>query len=172
MKPEFQVTTNQADVGDVISQDPLPGTPLEKGKTVTITVGKAPAQVEVPDLTGLTQDEAVAALKAAHLQLGTPTTQPSDQPEGTVVSQDPLPGQKVDKGSTVDVVLSAGPAEVSVPDVVCECLGKAESDLGKAGFAGGHVRDRDAVQPGMPQERPGGCAGPSREQLRPRRVPP
>jgi serine/threonine protein kinase len=134
VRSEPRVTDKPSEVDNVISQDPLPGTPLEKGKTVTITVGKAPAQVEVPNLTGHTQDEAVAKLEAAHLQLGTPTTQPSDQPVGTVVSQDPLPGQKVDRNSTVDVVLSAGPAEVSVPDVVCESLGKAESDLGKAGF--------------------------------------
>ena len=47
---EFEVTTNQADVGDVIKQSPDPGTLLEKGKTVTITVGKAPKQVDVPNV--------------------------------------------------------------------------------------------------------------------------
>jgi serine/threonine-protein kinase len=132
--PEFQVTTNPADVGDVISQDPAPGTLLEKGKTVTITVGKKPAQVEVPNLTGLTQDEAVAALETAHLKLGTPTTQPSDQPVGTVVSQNPIPGDMVARNSPVDVVLSAGPGDAIVPDVVCEPLGKAESELERADF--------------------------------------
>jgi serine/threonine-protein kinase len=130
VKPEFQVTTNQADVGDVISQDPLPGTLLEKGKTVTITVGKAPARVEVPDLTGLTQDEADAALKAANLKLGTPvTTQPSDQPEGTVVSQDPPARQQAAKGSPVNIVLSSGPGQVTVPDVRCESFSQAKKDL-------------------------------------------
>jgi eukaryotic-like serine/threonine-protein kinase len=132
--PEFQVTTNQADVGDVIKQTPDPGALLAKGETVTITVGKAPAQVEVPDLSGMTQDEAAAALDAAHLSLGAVDSQPSDQPEGTVVSQNPTPGEKVDRNSRVDVVLSAGPENVTVPDVVCESLGKAESDLDKAGF--------------------------------------
>jgi len=129
VKPEFQVTTNQADVGDVISQDPLPGTLLDKGKTVTIKVGKAPSQVEVPDLTGLTQDEAVAALKAANLKLGTPTTQPSDQPEGTVVSQDPPALQQAVKGSPVNIVLSSGPGQVTVPDVRCESFSQAKKDL-------------------------------------------
>jgi serine/threonine-protein kinase len=132
--PEFQVTTNQADVGDVIKQTPDPAALLAKGETVTITVGKAPAQVEVPDLSGMTQDEAAAALDAAHLSLGAVDSQPSAQPEGTVVSQNPIPGEKVDKNSQVDVVLSAGPQEVTVPNVVCESLGKAQSDLEKAGF--------------------------------------
>jgi serine/threonine-protein kinase len=131
---EFQVTTDQAKIGEVIEQSPDPESFLAEGETVTITVGKRPAQVEVPPLTGLTQDEAVAALEAAHLTLGTPTTQPSEEPEGTVVSQNPLPGEKVDKNSQVDIVLSEGPSDVTVPDVVCESLGKAESDLEKAGF--------------------------------------
>jgi serine/threonine-protein kinase len=134
VKPEFQVTTNQADVGDVISQDPLPGTLLDKGKTVTITVGKAPTQVEVPDLTGLTQDEAVAALKAANLKLGTPTTQPSDQPEGTVVSQDPPALQQAAKGSPVNIVLSSGPGQVTVPDVRCESFSQAKKHLKDLGL--------------------------------------
>jgi beta-lactam-binding protein with PASTA domain/tRNA A-37 threonylcarbamoyl transferase component Bud32 len=132
--PEFQVTTDQGKIGEVIEQSPDAGSLLAKGETVTITVGKRPAQVEVPKLTGLTQDEAVAALEAAHLALGATSTQPSEEPDGTVVSQDPLPGERVDKNSSVDIVLSQGPSEVTVPDVVCESLGKAESDLNKAGF--------------------------------------
>jgi serine/threonine protein kinase/beta-lactam-binding protein with PASTA domain len=131
---EFQVTTDQAKIGEVIEQSPDSESLLAEGETVTITVGKRPAQVEVPNLTTLTQDEAVAALEAAHLTLGTPTSQPSDEPEGTVVSQNPLPGEKVDKNSQVDIVLSEGPSDVTVPNVVCESLGKAESDLEKAGF--------------------------------------
>jgi eukaryotic-like serine/threonine-protein kinase len=131
---EFQVTTDQGKIGEVIEQSPDPESFLQEGETVTITVGKRPAQVEVPDLTTLTQDEAVGALEAARLRLGTPSTQPSEEPEGTVISQNPLPGEKVDKNSTVDIVLSEGPSEVTVPDVVCESLGKAESELEKAGF--------------------------------------
>jgi serine/threonine protein kinase len=132
--PVSKVTSNPSEVGIVIEQSPDPGSLLAEGETVTITVGKRPAQVEVPPLTGLTQEQAVAALEAAHLTLGTPTTQPSEEPEGTVVSQNPLPGEMVDKNSTVDIVLSEGPTDVTVPDVVCESLGKAESELEKADF--------------------------------------
>ncbi|HET6776245.1 MAG TPA: Stk1 family PASTA domain-containing Ser/Thr kinase [Actinomycetota bacterium] len=134
VKTDFQVTTDQAKIGEVIEQSPDPESFLQEGETVTITVGKRPAQVEVPNLTGLTQEQAVTALEEAHLTPGTPTTQPSEEPEGTVVSQNPLPGEKVDKNSTVDIVLSEGPTEATVPDVVCESLGKAESELERAGF--------------------------------------
>ena len=131
---EFQVTTNQADVGDVIKQSPDPGTLLEKGKTVTITVGKAPKQVDVPNLVGMTEDAARTAITDAGLKVGTVTPQADPAPAGEVIGQSPLPGQTVNKGSTVDIVVSSGPQQVTVPDVVCESLGKAQSELEKAGF--------------------------------------
>ncbi|HEV8621463.1 MAG TPA: Stk1 family PASTA domain-containing Ser/Thr kinase [Actinomycetota bacterium] len=131
---EFQVTNDQARIGDVIEQSPDPGSLLAEGETVTITVGKRPAQVEVPDLTGLTQEQAVTALEERHLTLGTPTTQPSEEPEGTVVSQNPLPGENVERNSAVDIVLSAGPETVTVPELTCLTYGKASSELSSRGL--------------------------------------
>jgi eukaryotic-like serine/threonine-protein kinase len=131
---EFQVTTNQADVGDVIKQSPDPGTLLEKGKTVTITVGKAPKQVDVPNLVGLNEEAARTAITDAGLKVGTVTPQADPAPPGEVIGQSPPAGQTVNKGSTVDIVVSSGPQQVTVPDVVCESLGKAQSELEKAGF--------------------------------------
>jgi serine/threonine protein kinase len=129
-----RVTSNPSEVGIVIEQTPDPDTLLAEGETVTITVGKRPAQVEVPPLTGLTQEQAVTALEDAHLTLGTPTTQPSEEPEGTIVSQNPLPGEKVDRNSPVDIVLSAGPKTVTVPDLTCLTYGKASSELSSRGL--------------------------------------
>jgi eukaryotic-like serine/threonine-protein kinase len=132
--PEFQVTANQADVGDVIKQSPDPGALLDTGETVTITVGKAPKQVPVPNVVGMTEDEAKTAITDAGLKVGVVSSQPDSAPAGQVIDQNPSADQTVDKGSTVDLVVSAGPTNVTVPDVVCESLGKAESDLNKAGF--------------------------------------
>ncbi|HEY1126850.1 MAG TPA: Stk1 family PASTA domain-containing Ser/Thr kinase, partial [Actinomycetota bacterium] len=132
--PEFQVTANRADVGDVIKQSPDPGALLDTGETVTITVGKAPKQVPVPNVVGMTEDEAKTAITDAGLKVGVVSPQPDSAPAGQVIDQNPSADQTVDKGSTVDLVVSAGPTNVTVPDVVCESLGKAESDLNKAGF--------------------------------------
>ncbi len=145
-----RVTSNPSDVGIVIEQSPTAGTLLEKGKTVTITVGKAPAQVEVPDLTDLTQDEAAAALKAANLKLGTPTTQPSSQPEGAVISQNPPPHELAAKGSTVDIVLSSGPGTVTVPDVRCESFSLAKKDLKDIGLNAEISSELVAINPFCP----------------------
>jgi len=132
--PEFQVTTNQADQGNVIKQSPDPETLLDKGETVTITVGKAPKQVTVPNVVGMTEDEARTAITDAGLKVGNVTPQPDPAPAGEVIGQDPSANSTENKGSAVDLVVSTGPSDVTVPDVVCESLGKAESELNKAGF--------------------------------------
>jgi serine/threonine-protein kinase len=132
--PVFQVTDNPGDWQHVLTQSPDPGTLLDKGETVTITVGKAPKQVTVPNVVGLTEEDAKTRITDAGLKVGTVSPQPDPAPAGQVVGQSPLPGQRANKGSPVDLVVSTGPQEVTVPDVVCESLGKAQSELEKAGF--------------------------------------
>ncbi len=129
-----QVSSNPADYGNVIDQTPAGGTIVHTGDTVTITVGKAPKQVQVPDLSGMTQDQATSALEARGLNLGAVDTAPSLQPTGTVIDQNPAPGTPVNKGSSVDIVLSEGPQPLTVPDEVCQSLGHAQSELEKLGF--------------------------------------
>ncbi|MGH2982689.1 MAG: PASTA domain-containing protein, partial [Solirubrobacterales bacterium] len=52
---------------------------------------------------------------------------PSTAPRDTVTEQDPIPGEKVDEGSTVILTISAGPASVAIPDV----QGLTEADATK-----------------------------------------
>jgi beta-lactam-binding protein with PASTA domain/predicted Ser/Thr protein kinase len=132
--PVRQVTADQAKIGDVIEQTPDPGTFLEKGETVTITVGKAPRQVTVPNVVGMTEEEARAAITDAGLEVGIVTTQPDPAPAGQVIDQSLPAEQPVDKGSTVDLVVSLGPEKVSVPDLTCLTYGKASSELSSRGL--------------------------------------
>jgi serine/threonine-protein kinase len=128
------VTTNPADVGDVISQDPPPGTLLEKGETVTITVGKSPKQVPVPNVVGMAEEDAKTAITDAGLKVGSVSTQPDPAPAGQVIDQNPSPGLTVDKGSTVDLIVSLGPEKVIVPDLTCMSYGRASSELSSRGL--------------------------------------
>jgi len=88
---------------------------------------------EVPDLVGLPLDEAVSRLEADgfHTDL---SEQASERPRGTVAEQDPAAGTEADDGSTVQVVVSSGPARVAVPDVVGREAEAAEEELTSAGF--------------------------------------
>ena len=75
--------------------------------------------VDVPNLSnlGLTEDQARDAAEKAGFKLEVSGTEKSDQEEGTVIDQDPKYGEEAEKGSTISVVLSAGPSTVTVPDV-------------------------------------------------------
>jgi hypothetical protein len=109
------ITTANSDsvpAGDVISQDPIAGTSVPGGSAVDLVVSLGPLQmVDVPDVAGLPQADAEAAIVASGLIVGAVTTAYSDSvPAGDVISQDPIAGTSVLSGSAVDLVVSLGTA--------------------------------------------------------------
>ena len=74
-------------------------------------------------------------------QDGQSTASSATVPSGNIVSQDPAGGIKVPRGTSVDLVVSTGPAEgpVSVPDVVGMTEVQAEVTLSAAGLTVGDV---------------------------------
>lgn len=134
--------------GQILSQDPTSGTMLAKGQGVNVTVSSGKEQVTVPQLTGLSStDDARLALSDAQLQLGSVKQQESDQPEGTVLSQNPQAGTSVDAGTRVNIAVSNG--QVSVPDVVGKSRAQAASTLQQAGFQVQVLEQEDgSVSPG------------------------
>lgn len=118
---------------EVFRQDPKAGDDAETGDTVQIFVSTGPEQVTVPDLTGLTIEEAEARLKDAKLKLGSTSEEPTDEVEpGQIFKQFPNADREVDAGTPVDVV-TAGAA--TVPDVIGETQESAEAILEDAGYA-------------------------------------
>ncbi len=72
----------------------------------------AGGRVEVPEVVGLTREEAQRRLEEAGLEIGSQDEAPSDEvDEGRVVEQDPQAGTEVGGGIAVDLVLSAGQAQ-------------------------------------------------------------
>jgi len=73
------------------------------------------AMVPVPDVVGFTAAAAEEAIVAAELEFK-PVQEPSaDVDEGLVISTDPEADRMVEKGTTVEVVISAGPDAVQIP---------------------------------------------------------
>ena len=98
-----QETDDSAKVGEVVLQDPAASANRAKGSTVTITVGKEPAEVDVPDVTGQGRLAATAALKQAGFEVNAVPTPTSTRAEDLhVISQDPAEG-KAKKGTTVTI---------------------------------------------------------------------
>ena len=91
--------------GEVVAQDPKANTEVNKGTTVTLQVSRG-NQIQMPDLTGLTTDEAQAKLKDLGWNgtLNVAKTQ-ADKPNevGKIVEQDPANGQTITSDQTINV---------------------------------------------------------------------
>lgn len=110
---EFKYDSD-VEAGKVISQDPKGGTSLKKGETVTIYVSQGSETVKVPSLLGKTENAAKQALKDAGLNVGKVSQDYSnDYPAGQVMSQSTSSGKYLDKGDTVDLVVSRGPEDTT-----------------------------------------------------------
>ena len=91
--------------------------------------------VTVPDVTGKTQAEATTELTNAGLKVGTVTQEYSDTVEsGKVISQDPKANSKTSSDSKVNLVVSQGAEQVSVPDVTKMTAEQAKAALQKVGL--------------------------------------
>jgi serine/threonine-protein kinase len=125
--------------GKVISASPAPGTSLDRGGDVTITVSRGQQAIPAPKLTGLSESAAKQQLSAAGLQADV-TRQESAAAPHTVLAQDPAPGTPLHKGDTVK--LTVAKARPKVPDVSSThpTLDDATKTLTDAGF---QVRTRD-----------------------------
>ena len=108
--------------GRVIKTSPAAGRMAESGSEVIIFVssGAEDKYTRVPDLTGKTEEEAEKILKEADLVLGGTKAVESNKEKGTIVDQSREAGDRVEKGSEIDVEISKGPSvkpdEPNTPD--------------------------------------------------------
>ncbi|MFF0771722.1 Stk1 family PASTA domain-containing Ser/Thr kinase [Nonomuraea wenchangensis] len=94
--------------GTVVDTRPKAGEEIEEGGTVTLYVPKELG--EVPSVIGLTQEDASAQIKQAGFRVKV-VPQPSDQPQGTVIQQNPGEGAKLAPNTTITIVVSTGPQQ-------------------------------------------------------------
>ena len=104
--------------GAVIRTDPAAGTQVAAGSTVILYISRPQVSTttKVPSLTGMSVDDARTLLVQNHLGLGSQSEEYSDQPAGTVLSQNPAAGTTAKLNSRVNVVVSAGAAPVQEPE--------------------------------------------------------
>jgi beta-lactam-binding protein with PASTA domain len=113
----------------VVSQDPSPGTAVDPGSGVSVTVAVSPL-VTVPDLRGHTRAEADTLVTRSQLVLRVRSG------SGRVDTQDPAPGSQVPPGSVVTVTLkaTAPPVLVTVPELRHRTLDEAEAAVRAVGL--------------------------------------
>ncbi|TCP52458.1 serine/threonine-protein kinase [Tumebacillus sp. BK434] len=103
-----------AAAGTVLSQNPASGVTIDKVTRIVLTVAKAIEKASVPQLSGLTVQDATARLTGAGFKVGEVISQYSDKvPSGKVIGTSPsyTPGTELNKGETISLVVSQGTKE-------------------------------------------------------------
>ena len=130
-----KVASDTVPEGKVAQTNPSPGSKVKAGQTITAYLSSGSDQVEVPDLSGMSQDQARSALKAVGLELGNVSTVDSDKEKDRIVEQDPDSGSTVKKGTSIAVSVSSGKAaQVEIPSVVGIGREDAEAQLKALGL--------------------------------------
>jgi serine/threonine-protein kinase len=131
---ERRESNDTVPAGRAIRTSPPDGSTLEKGRTVTLLLSTGKEQVEIPDVTGQSFEEASSALQNRGFEVARNDQVTDDEEPGTVLKQNPGAGARVDKGSTVTLAVAKEPQEVEVTDVTGETQGDAVQQLSQDGF--------------------------------------
>ena len=104
--------------GAVIRTDPAAGSQVAAGSTVVVYISRpqVATTTKVPSLIGMSAEDARTLLVQNHLGLGSQSEQYSDQPVGTVISQNPAAGATAKLNGRVNIVVSAGPEPAPEPE--------------------------------------------------------
>jgi hypothetical protein len=97
---------------------------------IAVSIAVAPGHVSVPELRGVSRARVTVLAQSAGLK---PTfgIRYSPAPRGSAIAQTPAPGRRVPDGSTVRVLLSAGPAPVAVPRLIGLSAAAARAQLSR-----------------------------------------
>ncbi|MFD8688840.1 Stk1 family PASTA domain-containing Ser/Thr kinase [Streptomyces sp. NPDC059651] len=120
--------------GEVVRTDPEAGAERHPDSAVAIVVSQG-SPVDVPDVTGLSVEDATAALDDEGLKAKVlPDRVNSPEDAGDIAEQSPGEGEEAAEGDTITLTVSKGPQMIDVPDVTGKDVDDARSELEDAGF--------------------------------------
>jgi len=122
--------------GEVMSQDPDPGSTAAPKSAVTVEVSTGPASVTVPNVVGMDPASAQAALRDAGLDVANAYTVDAANPTGKIALQQPPANAQTKKGSRVTIYLSVAGV---VPDVTGMTPDAAKAALLAQGYQIGNI---------------------------------
>lgn len=118
----------------VMSQSVPPGTQVPHDSPVDIVISKGRQPIAVPDVVGMTKDEATAAISALGLKPEATEAHSDTVEAGKVIDQKTQPETTLHKGDAVAFTVSLGPEMVEVPKIVGMNKDQAVAALQEAGF--------------------------------------
>lgn len=110
--------------------------------------GTGASRVQVPNLDGLTVEQAESTLQRFDLRLGAQTPEVSERPEGRIIAQQPAAGETLEQGQSVNVTISSGLEQATVPQLIgLTSIDAVRTALADAGLELGSIREVDSPQP-------------------------
>ncbi|MGI8425262.1 MAG: Stk1 family PASTA domain-containing Ser/Thr kinase [Actinomycetota bacterium] len=122
---------DKIEAGKVLSQDPAAGEKINRSVGVDLVISKGQALARVPDLIGLSSEDAGQRLTDAGLKTSVKTICDPAKEFGKVTAQDPAPRQEVPKATTVTITVNSGG---TIPSVVGQDEDDAVKTLRDQGF--------------------------------------
>lgn len=131
-----EVSNPDVPAGQVISQSPEANEQVKEQRTVHLVVSKGVGDITMPDITGMTIDQARSRLKNLGLVIGKISAGTDDSKEdGVILMQSPLGDSKVTKGATVDVTVNRVKSKkVELPNLVGMTVKDAKDALASLGL--------------------------------------
>ena len=146
------VTDEEVEEGKVVDQTPDGNREAKEGSTVKLILSKGPKpvnQVEVPNLTDMTREQAESTLKSLKLACQV-HEEANDAEKGKVFKQGTNTGEMVDEGTTIEIWVSTGPDTVQVPNISGYNEYDAKAALDEAGLSYNFTSDySDTVGKGL-----------------------
>ncbi|MBQ5446771.1 MAG: Stk1 family PASTA domain-containing Ser/Thr kinase [Lachnospiraceae bacterium] len=103
--------------GKICRQDVEAKSDVTEGSTINVWISKGrDPQVTVPNVVGMSQDAAKAALEQAGLKLGNISQTENTAPAGQVISQTVAANSKANRDTAVDIAVSTGKQETTTPE--------------------------------------------------------
>lgn len=127
--------------GEIVSQTPSEGTNVSKGDTISVVISKGSQQATVPDVRGMTLEEATKKLEECDLKVGNVMESYSDTVRaGEIISQGYEPDVKIDRESAVNLEISLGESPYTiVPNCVGSDINSAKAMLEEAKLKVGNI---------------------------------
>ena len=124
---------------------------MRRSQAVLLVVSKGPERYAVPDVAGMSLDDAKAALADSHLSLGeVKQTYSETVKEGTIIGADPQAGTRLKPDATVTLLQSKGREPIDVVDWTGKPADDAVAALTKSGLQvdATELRNDDTVPKG------------------------
>lgn len=143
-------SNNEFPIGVVMTQNPAPGSTVKKGRRIYVIVSKGEPRVEMPQLIGRSERNAIFTIENLGLTLGEIRYESSNDSGdfhiGKVIAQSIPADREVRIGTPVDLIVIAKPDQFTVPNVIGCSLREARKIIFEAGLMVGAIYYQDDLE--------------------------